>query len=63
MKVRIKSGDCPSYLTVGRVYEAYVNKEIREDAFIIGLDNASLMKCYFNNCPRLNCGSWEIVDE
>ena len=51
MKVRIKSGHCPNYLMAGKVYEAYVNKEIREDAFIIGLDNASLMKCYFNNCP------------
>ena len=63
MKVRIKSGHCPSYLTVGKVYETYTNKEITGNAFIIELDNGSFMKGYFNDCPRLNGGSWEIVDE
>lgn len=63
MKVRIKSGECPSYLTMGKVYEAYTNKEITGNAFIIELDNGSFMKGYFNDCPRLKGGSWEILDE
>lgn len=63
MKVRIKSGECPSYLTSGKVYEAYTNKEITDNAFIIELDNGGFMKGYFNNCPGRNGGSWEIVDE
>lgn len=67
MKVRIKSGECPSYLTVGKVYKVHriVSYddglfEITED---IAEDHADHILCNFEGCPHLNGGSWEVVDE
>lgn len=63
MKIRIKSGDCPSYLTVGKVYEAkrlsFSDKlwslvDDQDDEIIINLTE---------DCPHLNGGSWEIVND
>lgn len=62
MKIKIKTynGELPSYLTVGRVYE--VNQ--RSDyTFILEDDEGCLWMCLFNNCPNLNGGSWEIINE
>lgn len=68
MKIRIKIGDCPSYLTVGKVYE---DKQVKfntlhgsASAYRIVTDNIlsvniDLVCDYFN----LNGGSWEVVDD
>lgn len=65
MKVRIKhfNGELPSYLTLGKVYDAYVNPNVNKHSFIITCDTGGFMKGYFKDCPRLNGGSWEIVEE
>lgn len=63
MKVRIKSGECPSYLTLGKVYDAYVDTDKNKGAFVVTCDTGGFMKGYFENCPRLSGGSWEIVEE
>lgn len=52
MKVRIKSVDCPSYLTMGKVYEVKQDKYGR--AYIRDDKGYSL---------TIKGGSWEIVDE
>ena len=60
MKVRIKSGECPSYLTVGKVYEVI---EFDKWGFSISDDNGDNRTCLFKLCGHLCTGSWEIVDE
>ena len=57
MKVRIKSGDCPSYLTGGKSYGAIL--WFRNKFYIKELD----IQISMNNCKHLKGGSWEIVDE
>ena len=61
MKVRIKSGECPSYLTVGKVYEVLpencnVIRIINDDG-----DAISIIRTIY--CGHLNGGSWEVVNE
>lgn len=60
MKVRIKSGDCPSYLTVGKVYDCYENND--RGCKIID-DRGDNITGIFLGCAHLNGGSWEIVEE
>lgn len=60
MKVRIKSGECPPYLTLGKVYEVV---ESDNNGFEIIADNNNISYCLVNHCEHLNGGSWEIVDE
>lgn len=52
MKVRIKSGECPSYLTVGKVYDVEHDKYGR--AYVRDNNGYAL---------TLKGESWEIVDE
>lgn len=59
MKVRIKSGDCPSYLTVGKVYEA---RKVGKIKYFIEDDEGDDLICKLDNCSFLNGGSWEIVE-
>ena len=62
MKVRIQSGECPSYLTVGKVYEvSYFYEDDKSKPSIIA-DNHHIVLS-MDNCAHLNGGSWEIVDE
>lgn len=61
MKVRIKSGHCPSYLTVGKAYDACRKTEYSFN--LLSDNNGHVWSCSFNNCIVLNGGSWEIVDE
>lgn len=61
MKVRIKSGECPSYLTVGKVYEA--KKTDNPLKYFIEDDDGDDLICNLVDCFFLNGGSWEIVDE
>lgn len=61
MKVRIKSGDCPSYLTRGRFYEAH--KTDNPLKYFIEDDDGDDLICNLFDCVFLNGGSWEIVDE
>lgn len=65
MKIRIKSGYCPSYLTVGKVYGIeYMNKEGKY--FILcdfTFDNSEYVCISLDNCKHLNGGSWEIVND
>lgn len=61
MRIRIKSGECPNYLTVGKVYEV-----IPEDCNVIRIINdaggaISIIRTI--DCGHLNGGSWELVDE
>lgn len=61
MKVRIKSGDCPSYLTFDKVYDAFT--------VVDGLgcniidDDHKTINILFDDCSFLDGGSWEIVEE
>ena len=61
MKVRIKSGECPDYLTVGKIY--YVVVGSHNTAHKIQKDTGDYIKVILSGCPHLNWGSWEIVDE
>lgn len=61
MKVRIKSGECPSYLTVGKIYEA--QKTDNPLKYFIKDDDGDDLICNLVDCVFLNGGSWEIVDE
>lgn len=63
MKIRIKSGDCPSYLTVGRVYEVTIQTIGGNDYLWVESWDGSVVDIDINNCVHLNGGSWEIVDE
>lgn len=64
MKVRIKSGVCPSYLTLGKVYDAKVIKFRGDDRlFEISDDDNDPLHCVLSRCAHLNNGSWEIVEE
>lgn len=57
MKVRIKSGECPSYLTVGKVYDYDI------EYFEIEADDGFNIIVVLAECDHLNGGSWEVVDE
>ena len=62
MKIRIKSGECPSYLTVGKVYET--EKSMFDGLYYIKSDDSDFI--YINlefDGSHLNGGSWERVDE
>lgn len=65
MKVRIKSGECPSYLTVGKVYESH-SISIKKPS-VIGCkiidDLGRELSITLDYSSHLNGGSWEIVDE
>ena len=63
MKVKIKSfnGELPSYLTAGKVYDA-------DEYSVCGKlymwdDTDDFVFIRMKNCPHLNGGSWEIVDD
>ena len=61
MKVRIKSfnGELPSYLTVGKLYDATgdgISCEIIDD-------DGDVINVYILCSSHLNDGSWEIVDK
>lgn len=63
MKVKIKEyfGELPCWLTVDRVYDAQSRSE---HTFILDSDDEGCCwTCLFHNCPNLNGGSWEIVNE
>lgn len=59
MKVRIKSGECPSYLTHDKWYEASPSKAYD---CIIESDCGELIGIDFKDSDFLNGGSWEIVE-
>lgn len=56
MKVRIKSGECPSYLTVGKIYKVYSSNWIFDD-------DGNYINILIDDCIHLDYGSWEVVDE
>ena len=58
MKVRVKSGECPSYLTVGKVYEVV---GIGADSIVN--DMKTWIPIDISNCKHPNGGSWEVVDD
>ena len=62
MKVKIKSfnGELPSYFNKEKIYEANQRSDY---TFILEDDEGCLWMCLFNNCPNLNGGSWEVVNE
>ena len=62
MKIKIKSfnGDLPDYFNKENIYEANQRSDY---TFILEDDEGCLWMCLFNNCPNLNGGSWEVVDE
>ncbi len=65
MKVRIKSGECPGYLTVGKVYEShsiYIKKPSVIGCKIID-DLGRELSINLDYSSHLNGGSWEVVDE
>lgn len=65
MKIKIKNfnGELPSYLTVDGVYRVMQDCELSQK--YIYDDTGSGTRVYFlmNDCPHLNGGSWEVVDE
>ena len=62
MKIKIKSfnGELPDYFTIDKVYEA---KHRSEHTFFLDDDEGYMLLCLYDNCPNLNGGSWEVVDE
>lgn len=60
MKVRIKSGECPPYLTVGKVYEVNISYLKNSESFNIACDKGGIINCNIDNCYHLNGGSWEV---
>lgn len=60
MKIRIKSGDCPSYLTVGKVYEVVDGDEL---GACIVVDDGSWVIVNFKCSGHLKGGSWEVVND
>lgn len=62
MKIRIKNGTVPSYLTMGKVYEAY---EAYHDLMACKIrdDKGRDLTINLDFSPHLKGGSWEIVDE
>lgn len=56
MKLRIKSGECPSYLTVGKVYDYDI------EYFEIEADDGFNIIVVPAECDHLKGGSWELVD-
>ena len=62
MKVKIKSfnDELPSYFNKEKVYEASQRSDY---TFILEDDEGCLWMCLFNNCPNLNGGYWEVVNE
>ena len=62
MKVKIKSfnDELPSYFNKEKIYEANQRSDY---TFILEDDEGCLWMCLFNNCPNLNGGSWEVVNE
>ena len=64
MKVKIKSfnGELPSYLTLGKEYEA-VSFLLDGGSFprIVTDDGFKLVLCLYS-CDYLNGGSWEVVE-
>lgn len=63
MKIRIKSGDCPSYLTVGKVYEVCEIFDGDKSAGWIITDNGRQAFIKVKHSSHLNGGSWEIVND
>lgn len=63
MKIKIKSfnGELPSYLTVGKVYEVDCVESFTSVSITSDLNKFTVVR--ITNCPHLNGGSWEIVDE
>ena len=63
MKIRIKAynGNLPSYLTVGKVYEAHRIQGERCDINLGG--GHTIRVSYLTSCVHLNGGSWEVCDE
>ena len=62
MKVRIKIGEFPSYLTVGKVYETHKEyHDLMACKIYCDLGRELLINLDFSH--YLNGGSWEIVDE
>ena len=62
MKIRIKTynGELPSYLTVGKEYEAI---DCFDDRMCtIQSDINSIIWANINCCAHLNGGSWEVVE-
>ena len=62
MKVKIKSfnDELPSYFNKENIYKANQRSDY---TFILEDDEGCLWMCLFNNCPNLNGGSWEVVNE
>ena len=62
MKVKIKSfnGELPSYFSQCKAYNARPRSEF---TFFIEDDEGDSWICLFDNCPNLNGGSWEVVNE
>lgn len=62
MKIRIKTynGELPSYLTVGKVYEASGNPNITMQ---IQTDIGDTITVNMRESAFLNGGSWEVVSE
>ena len=63
MKVRIKSGECPSYLTMGKVYDVVEFDENTHEHGVFNDNNWHTWISINSDDIHLNGGSWEIVDE
>lgn len=64
MKIRIKSGECPYFLTEGKVYDAKVI-ELRENDILFAIkdDDGDHIACVLSGCTFLSGGEWELVNE
>lgn len=62
MKIRIKSGECPDFLTVGKNYSV-IEGDFEDGLFSIKDDYNEVLVTFIHRCPHLNGGKWELVDE
>lgn len=59
MKVKIKNGECPDYITIDKVYKVF-DDEIypEEDLVIIVCDYGLPLTIFLPSCPHLK--SWQV---
>lgn len=60
MKIRIKNGSPPSYLTAGKAYEVDPSAGF-DGLYDLVDDTGDTLNIDIEDCAHLNGGSWEVV--
>lgn len=64
IKVRFIIGELPEYLTLEKVYET-INNEINSELCLYEIlsDDGQSDFISLKDCPHLNGGDWEVIEE